>query len=154
MSWLSKSLKKAGKAIGKAHQPLLRGALTVATGGLSGKAESVLKTLGVSKRGRVLKSEQADILRTAAMPTAGYPQRAPAAPAGLVQVTPPPKPKRRVAVTRRKAKAPRSPAKAKTGARQGGRRPPTGGLDLKAISARWRAAGKPGRWIDFVKASR
>lgn len=34
------------------------------------------------------------------------------------------------------------------------RRAPTGGLDLKAIAVRWRAAGKPGRWIDFVKASR
>lgn len=31
---------------------------------------------------------------------------------------------------------------------------PTGGLDLKKISAKWKAAGKPGKWLDFVKANR
>lgn len=29
---------------------------------------------------------------------------------------------------------------------------PKGGLDLKKLSRSWRAAGKPGRWIDWVKA--
>jgi len=149
MSWLSKSLKKAAKGIGKAHQPLLRGALNVATGGLSGKAESVLKTLGVSKRGKTLKSEQAEMIKTAAMPTPSYPQKAPAAPAGLVE---------RVQVRRPIARVigqgSRSPAKARSGAGKGGRSAPKGGLDLKAIAAKWRKAGKPGRWIDFVKANR
>ena len=32
-----------------------------------------------------------------------------------------------------------------------GRKPPKGGKDLKALSASWKAAGKPGRWIDWVK---
>lgn len=27
----------------------------------------------------------------------------------------------------------------------------SGGLDLKALSVSWRKAGKPGRWIDWVK---
>lgn len=29
---------------------------------------------------------------------------------------------------------------------------PSGGKDLKALSASWRAAGKPGKWIDWVKS--
>jgi hypothetical protein len=32
------------------------------------------------------------------------------------------------------------------------RQPPKGGKDFKALSVAWRAAGKPGRWIDWVKA--
>lgn len=32
------------------------------------------------------------------------------------------------------------------------RRPPAGGKDFKALSVSWRAAGKPGRWIDWVKS--
>lgn len=32
------------------------------------------------------------------------------------------------------------------------RKPPSGGLDLKAISRAWHAAGKPGTWIGFVKS--
>jgi hypothetical protein len=30
---------------------------------------------------------------------------------------------------------------------------PKGGLDLKAISALWQSQGKPGRWVDFIKAN-
>jgi hypothetical protein len=33
-----------------------------------------------------------------------------------------------------------------------GRRAPTGGPALKGLSVSWRAAGKPGRWIDWVKS--
>lgn len=43
----------------------------------------------------------------------------------------------------------RAPRKASTGAK---RKPPTGGLDLKALSRSWNAAGKPGKWIDWVKS--
>lgn len=32
-----------------------------------------------------------------------------------------------------------------------GRKPPKGGKDLKALSASWKAAGKPGKWLDWVK---
>jgi len=45
----------------------------------------------------------------------------------------------------------------KTGAtkvkRSSGRTPPKGGLDLKAIAAKWRAAGKPGTWLGYIKAN-
>jgi len=149
MSWLSKSLKKAAKGIGKAHQPFLRGALNVATGGLSGKAESVLKSFGVGKRGRPLKSEQGEMVKVAAMPTPGFPQRAPAAPIGLVERVQVRRPISRVIEQPSKR-----PATARSSAGKGNRMPPKGGLDLKAIAAKWRKAGKPGRWIDFVKANR
>lgn len=49
------------------------------------------------------------------------------------------------------AKRTRKPAKARTGAR---RRPPTGGLDLKALSASWKAAGKPGTWQGWIAANK
>lgn len=38
------------------------------------------------------------------------------------------------------------------GAPRAKRRPPPGGKNFKALSASWRAAGKPGRWIDWVKS--
>lgn len=41
-----------------------------------------------------------------------------------------------------------SPAKPRSG-----RKPPSGGLDLKAIGVLYRQQGKPGKWIDFVKAN-
>jgi hypothetical protein len=34
------------------------------------------------------------------------------------------------------------------------RRAPTGGLDLKALSASWKAAGKPGTWMDWIRSHR
>lgn len=51
-------------------------------------------------------------------------------------------------------KRPRKPAAASKPAKAGKRGPPKGGLDLKALSKSWRAAGKPGRWIDWVKKGR
>ena len=54
--------------------------------------------------------------------------------------------------SRRPKAAPRGKA-SKPRRRSSGRKPPTGGLNLKALSASWKAAGKPGRWIDWVKAN-
>ena len=45
------------------------------------------------------------------------------------------------------AKVKKAPAK-RSGS---GRKPPKGGKDLKALSKSWNAAGKPGKWIDWVK---
>lgn len=42
--------------------------------------------------------------------------------------------------------------KAAKRAKRGTRKPPAGGKDFKALSVSWRAAGKPGRWIDWVKS--
>lgn len=33
------------------------------------------------------------------------------------------------------------------------RQPPKGGLDLKAMAAAWRAAGKPGTWLGWIKSN-
>lgn len=52
---------------------------------------------------------------------------------------------------RKAKKAPRKPAKASSGAK---RAPPKGGLDLKALSASWKAAGKPGTWQGWIQANK
>lgn len=49
-------------------------------------------------------------------------------------------------------RATHSRRKKRTAAPRTKRRAPTGGLDLKALSVSWKAAGKPGKWIDWVKA--
>ena len=36
---------------------------------------------------------------------------------------------------------------------KGKRTPPAGGLDLAAMAAQWRAAGKPGSWRDWIKTN-
>jgi len=38
-------------------------------------------------------------------------------------------------------------------ASSGTRKPPPGGLDLAKMAAAWRSAGKPGRWIDWIKSN-
>lgn len=37
--------------------------------------------------------------------------------------------------------------------KKSGRTPPKGGLDLAAIARQWKAAGKPGTWISYIKAN-
>ncbi len=55
---------------------------------------------------------------------------------------------------RKAKKAPKKAAKKAKRASTGGKRtPPKGGLDLKAIASAWRAAGKPGKWIDYIKSN-
>jgi hypothetical protein len=58
-------------------------------------------------------------------------------------------PPRRQRLAPRQRRAPRSPAKARTGTK---RAVPSGGLDLKRISAMWTAEGKPGTWLNYIKA--
>lgn len=43
----------------------------------------------------------------------------------------------------------RSPRKARSGSR---RAPPSGGLDLARIASMWRAEGKPGTWLSYIKS--
>ena len=52
----------------------------------------------------------------------------------------------------RRASKPRAAKRAKAPRKRagGGRKPPTGGLDLKALSASWKAAGKPGTWQGWI----
>lgn len=158
--------KKLGRGIRKvAGKKLLKKALRIGagfvTGGQSevairavGKLKSTAKTLGIgARKGRRSKSEAAQLAKMAAMRPPGLATTASAEtmPGGAPLVR---SARRgvggrvRATVARAKA-APRvkTPRKA-----AGGRRgPPKGGKDLKALSVSWRAAGKPGRWIDWVK---
>lgn len=57
-----------------------------------------------------------------------------------------------------KKKGSRMPHKAKTNGKRGNgtpskRKPPKGGLDLATMASQWRAAGKPGTWISWIKAN-
>lgn len=71
---------------------------------------------------------------------------------------PAPRPRRRArrkkaaSVSRRPAT--RTPTRRRratgTGAR---RRPPPGGLDFRAMSAEWKAAGKPGTWQEWIRSN-
>lgn len=57
-----------------------------------------------------------------------------------------------VAEGKRVAKRARKAARKAAAPRSGKRQAPKGGKDFKALSAAWKAAGKPGKWIDWVKA--
>lgn len=56
-------------------------------------------------------------------------------------------PKKKKAAPKKAKAAPKKAAAKK-------RAPPKGGLDLKALSASWKAAGKPGTWQGWIKANK
>lgn len=154
MSFLKKLGKLAVKGAGKA----IRAKIAVVTGGASEAALrgiKVAKALAATraKKAAQPKSVRAAIAKLDAMPRLTVkqtPTAPPAAPPGMA-------PRRSPAPPRRNGvKIPKAPKvkAAKAPKAKGTRRPPSGGLDLKALAAQWRAAGKPGKWIDFVKANR
>lgn len=55
------------------------------------------------------------------------------------------RPRATVPASARGRPTPRKPAKPRSA-----RKPPTGGLDLKALSQSWNAAGKPGTWQGWI----
>lgn len=149
MSFLSKLIKKVKK-------PLLgaaRGALSIATGGLSEKAvalgSGIAKAVKVKKAVKGLlkapKLQLAESKYSIPAPTSGVGVQATAMPGGASLRKK--APKRRKAT---KAKKPKAAAK-KSGTK---RKAPTGGLNLKALSASWKAAGKPGTWQQWIKANK
>lgn len=164
---LFKKIKKAVKGVRKAlHLPAItlgnvaKVAGVAGTGGLgagalalgSGVLKSKLKSAAVGGIKQVLrtKAEKTIAAKMSALsPLAVRDIRATTMPGGaplrgMVSRV-------RTAARRvKRRKRPQKPQKRATSARKA----PKGGLDLKAISARWKAAGKPGKWLDFVKASR
>jgi hypothetical protein len=61
-----------------------------------------------------------------------------------------PRPRRRARATKAVKRAPRRrTAQPSTGAR----RPPRGGLDFRAMSRDWNAAGKPGTWQEWIRSN-
>lgn len=150
--------KKLGRGLRKTVGKKLlskigRVGLGIATGGLSEKAIGVAKTIRGQLRGRRTKGEDAVMARLSAMSTPKLQTTASATrmPGGAPLVKSAragvPGFGRRVA---RRVK--RTRAAARQNAPRSKRKPPTGGKDLKALSVSWKAAGKPGRWIDWVKS--
>lgn len=165
---LKKFLKKARKAVGLPPITLGNvGKLGIATaiGGPAGLAAGVIKSklksaaIGGIKQALRAKSQRAQLkkigtlqppqivgIKSAVSMPGGAPLRgerkAAALPGlgGVLQQQARTRPRRRK-VAAAKAKAPRKARKA-----------PTGGKDFKALSASWKAAGKPGKWIDWVKS--
>lgn len=152
------------KGLAKFAGKVVRTGLTVATGGKSDLALKLAK--GVLGHGAKPKAhsdltlaDQAAIekykpnvkLTTVVGETAmpGLPKAGARAPARARRQRPRAAPAKRA---KRPAPAPAKRATAKRPA-PAKRSAPRGGLDLKRISAMYQAQGRPGRWIDFVKAN-
>lgn len=169
MGWgakLKKGFKKARKALGIPAVTLgnvAKAGAVVGTGGIGGLAGAValskLKSaaIGGVKQAIKAKAQRAVLQRlkkTAPVPVLSRPTIVPI----RAETMPGGAPLRGVptGLTKRRRKAPSSPAKAakapKPARAKGTRKPPKGGKDLKALSASWKAAGKPGKWIDWVKS--
>lgn len=141
---LKRFVKKAARGIGKIARPLLKTAIAATPiGAAAMKIQQTAKGLGLSLKAQ--RKVQPLSVRSAidkvsmASPGAARTLEAPG-PLGLVKAT-----------VRRRRKRATMPAKAKTRTRQGSRTVPRGGLDLKAMAAAWRAAGKPGTWREWIK---
>jgi len=164
MSMLSKFVRK--------HKKALRiGARVIAAGITRGKSEKVigqLKGIGAAVKvykGAVKQSTKAEAAQVAKTMTLGAPNVVPQSsvsaktmPGGakLQGVSSGAAPRRRKARKAAVAVAPaprkRAAARARKAPSGSKRLPPKGGKDLKALSASWKAAGKPGKWIDWVKS--
>lgn len=171
MGFFKKLARGVRKTVGK---KLLTKALRIGAGIVTGgqsevalrgvsKVRSLAKSLGVrtGRRGRLSKSESVTVAKLAGMappqlkttPSAEtMPGGAPLSrsvqsqwDAGFNPVYGGKAPRSYTGLRQRAAKTARK-------APSGRRKPPKGGKDLKALSASWKAAGKPGRWIDWVKS--
>lgn len=158
-------------SIGKLLGGVAKAGLSVATRGVSDKVLSALKGMGKKRSSTALKpqlwtEQQAALVnkmgqavprvrRTEVMADAvsgdalpGYYKRKSSY-------------KRKRASTRRAATSAPEPATPRRSAPRrtrrttagGKRQPPPGGLDLRAMAAQWRSAGKPGRWIDWIRSN-
>ncbi|MGV0982832.1 MAG: hypothetical protein ACOYB0_10775 [Polynucleobacter sp.] len=154
MSLLSKLIKKVKK-------PLLgaaKTALGVATGGLSDKAIALANTGKKLLKGRKVAKQLdamprlriADVRYSVPGPREGVSVSAEAMPGGSSLRKKSPK-------RRKSAAAKKRATQAKNGReflKRAKRAAPKGGLDLKKLSASWKAAGKPGTWQGWIKANK
>lgn len=138
--------KFVGKALGK----VAKAGLSVATAGVSDKVISVAKTIGLSLKKA---KKQAPQSQTAIIEKIG--QVSPKVRVTEVQdvMARTPIGIRRRTTTKRKATRAKAPRATSSPKPRSTRAAPKGGLDLKRIAAMWRDAGKPGKWIDFIKAN-
>ena len=134
MGLFSGLAKLAGKVI--------KTGLSVATGG---KSDAVLKVVkGVTGIGKPKAKPAPTLADAVSVLKYEAPAKARVVTGAMPGLTPA---LRTVAPKAKKAKKPKAPKAPSS------RKAPSGGLDLKKISAMWSAAGKPGRWPDFVKAN-
>ena len=150
-----------GKAIGK----VAKTALSTVTHGVSDKVLTAAKSLGIRNPVKKKALGKLTTSKDQAM-LAKYSQYAPPTPktvsTTLYTITDTTPPKRGSIGTRKKAS--RKVKKSLSAIRatpkrkrrdvpsSGTRKPPKGGLDLKTMAKQWAAAGKPGKWIDWVKS--
>lgn len=149
------------KALGKVLGGVAKAGLSVATRGVSDKVLAALKSRGAKRSTVAMKPAEMTEQQVAlankmgqAVPKVRVTEviqeaRAGGALAGNYKSKSAYKRKRRSTGASRMAAMtpPRTKRKGTT------RRPPPGGLDLRAMAGEWRAAGKPGRWIDWIKAN-
>lgn len=134
-----KFFKKAVKLAGKIAKPILE---QTPGGKLALRAQQTLKSLGGNlKAARLGKLEPLSVR-------------------GAIEKVAPPAPPRTLKrlrvlsiAQRSTGKGSRMPQEARTVARKGKRLPPAGGLDLRAMAAQWRAAGKPGSWREWIRSN-
>lgn len=154
MSFLGKLLKGAKRLVkNKIVSGFLTAGANAVTGGLAGKALSVAKTLGARIHGNKVMKQQSKATGAAIAKLEALPKLAVRDSIEEGEALPG-MPNQSTGITQRKARRKKSKAPAKKAAKSGGggkRKPPAGGIDLKALSASWKAAGKPGKWIDWVK---
>lgn len=146
MGFSLKKLVKGAVKIGKKIAPQILKATPA--GALVMRAQQAAKALGINPRAAKVKQQpvsvQAAIARPVLSVTSSRPQAAKRLRGSGLRT----RDDQAFSVggmlsgSRRKAK--RAPGK--------GRTPPKGGLDLKRMAAQWRAAGKPGTWLGWIKS--
>ena len=153
--------KKLLKAVKKPLLNVAKTGLSLASGGLSDKAITIAKAAGtVIKRGKVAKAQKVlDRIPAPALRSMTYKS---ALPTAASYISPPaiampggaPIAGARRTTKRRKAALPKMPKKVAAKAAKKANKGPSGkGMkDLKALSVSWNAAGKPGKWLDWVKS--
>lgn len=140
---LKRFLKKAVKLGGKIAKPLLA---TTPVGQVALRAQTAFKSLGGNLKAARLGKIQPLSVRSTVEKIAA------AGPAKRLRV---PFPTRKAASRPRpiSANGSKMPQNGKTANGKGKRVPPKGGLDLKRMAAEWRAAGKPGTWLGWIKSN-
>lgn len=136
----------------KAAGKVLKAGLGQLTGGISDKAFSAIKQAGLQKEAQKQAAAQMETLKTQVQMVKLAPTMAPiSTSAAMVPI------RKAVGTRTRKKKAPkkrktsrvaRVPTRAPSK-----RRAPRGGLQLRAMAAEWRAAGKPGTWLGWIKSN-
>lgn len=161
MSWLSKLARKAlgGKAV--TLKNVVKAAAGKAVGTIPG-GTAVLraaKALAVKPHAAAVKVQPVSVRAVISKAVAAPPRSIAPPTLGAATRMPGGAPIASGSPRKAKRRMPRGRAATDSGVgarghptRAGKRRAPSGGKDFKALSAAWRAAGKPGTWLAWVKS--